>query len=334
MSVSIFFVRALVEAVERAGASRAELFARFPFDGRLLEEPKARLEVAEFERALAAAADLTGDDALSLHMAEQMGSSAMDLLAHLAAHAPTIREVVATSSQFGSLGIDGLLLAAHDEGDTFVVRCVFPRSTPLWDRMVAEFTMGGLARLARTFVGPHAVARLACFEHERPSHHREYTRIFGSRLQFGKNLTSIAFDREFADRPQIHHHAELYSLLRAEAERRLDRMATGTDAAARLHQYLLPVPPSRFPDMAKAARDLGMSERSLRRHLAAEGTSYRDVVRSALEASAGRMLRDPTRTIKETAEVLGFAHATAFVRAFKRWTGLTPGEYRRARSGR
>jgi AraC-like DNA-binding protein len=76
-----------------------------------------------------------------------------------------------------------------------------------------------------------------------------------------------------------------------------------------------------------------MSERSLRRHLATDGTSYREVVRLALEASAGRMLRDPAHSIKETAVALGFADAAAFHRAFKRWTGMTPGEFRRAHGG-
>jgi AraC-like DNA-binding protein len=194
--------------------------------------------------------------------------------------------------------------------------------------------MVGLVRLARTFIGPHVVPRLACFEHERPSHHREYRRIFGNGQRFSQSETALAFDRELADRPQIHQHPELYSLLRAEAERRLDQMATGFRPAVRLHRYLLAIPLSRIPDMARAARVLGMSERSLRRYLAAEGTSYRDVVRSALETSAGRMLRDPARTIKETAAALGFADTHAFHRAFKRWTGVTPGEYRRARGGR
>jgi AraC-like DNA-binding protein len=108
-------------------------------------------------------------------------------------------------------------------------------------------------------------------------------------------------------------------------------MTADVRPATRLRQYLLAVSPSRIPEISAAARDLGMSERSLRRRLTADGTSYRDVVRSALEASAGRMLRDSTCTIKETAVALGFADPAAFHRAFKRWTGMTPGEYRRAR---
>jgi AraC-like DNA-binding protein len=119
-------------------------------------------------------------------------------------------------------------------------------------------------------------------------------------------------------------------LLRTEGQRRLDRMATVMGPASRVRRYLLSVQPSRIPAIAAVARELGMSERSLRRHLATEGTSYRDVVRSTLETSAGRLLRDPARTIKQTAVALGFADAAAFSNAFKRWTGMTPGEYRRA----
>jgi AraC-like DNA-binding protein len=333
MSVSIFLVRAVLEAAERSPAARADFRSRMPFDWHRLEQPEIRLEFEQFERVLSAAVAVTGDDALGLHVAEHMPEGAADLLGHLAAHAPTMREAVEMASQFVRLGMDGLLLTVRDEGDAFVVRHAFPRSTPLSDRMLAEFLMGGLVRLARAFTGPNTVPRLACFEHERPNHHGEYTRIFGGNQRFGQSATSIAFDREIADRPQMHQDRELYDFLRVEAQRRLDRMATDVRPATRLRQYLLATQPSRIPEIAAAARDLGMSERSLRRHLATDGTSYREVVRSALEASADRMLRDSTQTIKETAVALGFADAAAFHRAFKRWTGMTPGEYRRARGG-
>ena len=333
MSVSIFLVRAVVEAAERSVATRADLRGRIPFDWHRLEDPETRVEFEQFERVLSAAVAVTGDEALGLHVAEHMPEGAIDLLGHLAAHAPTMRDAVIIASQFTNLALDGVRVTVHDEEDAFVIRYAFPRSTAISDRALAEFLMGGGVRLARSFTGPRVTPRLACFEHERPRPDREYSRIFGDNQRFGQSVTSIAFDREIADRRQMHQHPELLDLLRAEAQRRLDRMATGVRPAMRLRQYLLAMPPSHIPEISAAARDLGMSERSLRRRLTADGTSYRDVVRSALEASAGRMLAQSTHTIKETAVALGFADVAAFHRAFKRWTGMTPGEYRRAHGG-
>jgi AraC-like DNA-binding protein len=330
MSVSIFLVRAVLEAAERSGSARPDWRARIPVDWRLLDQPEARLEFEEFEAVLSAVVAATGDDALGLHVVEHMPEGAVDLLGHMAAHAPTMREAIRMASQFAGLGMDGLAIDARDDGDTLVIGYSFPRSTPLSDRVLAELCLGGMVRLARSFTGPTATPRLACFEHGRPEHHLEYTRVFGDSPRFDQDMTAITFDRAMVDRPQMHQHPELYDLLRAEAQRRLDRMAAAVRPASRLRQLLLAMPLSQIPEIAAAARALGMSERSLRRHLAADGTSYRDVIRSALEASAGRMLREPARTIKETAVALGFADAAAFHRAFKRWTGMTPGEYRRA----
>ncbi|MGH7438623.1 MAG: helix-turn-helix domain-containing protein, partial [Polyangiaceae bacterium] len=177
---------------------------------------------------------------------------------------------------------------------------------------------------------PDVTPRFAWFEHDRPPHAGEYARVFASRHRFGKQATRIAYDREIADRPQPHPHSATSELLRDEAQRRLERMATADGVAGRLQHYLRAVPLARLPEIAAAARALGLSERSLRRRLTAEGTSYRDAVRAALEASAGRMLRDPAHSIKQVAAALGFADDAAFHRAFKRWTGMTPGDYRRS----
>ncbi|HEX3771799.1 MAG TPA: AraC family transcriptional regulator ligand-binding domain-containing protein [Polyangiaceae bacterium] len=326
MSVSVFLVRVLVEAVERSGA---EVRAALPAGFRSLDQPHARLDFHAFGELLESAVRSTGDEALGLHLAEKMPEGAADVLAHAAAHAPTMRAAIETCAQYAPLGIEGLLLSTHDEARECIVIHEFPRHSRTTDRVLADFLLAGMARLARTFHGPEAAPRFVRFEHERPADHAEYARVFGPHLRFRQGATVIAFDRDLADRPQMHQHAEFYDLMRSEAQRRLDQLTVGGRSAARVRQYLGALPPSRIPDMPETARSLGMSERSLRRHLAADGTSYRDVVRDVLEASAGRLLRDPGRSIKETASALGFADAAAFHHAFKRWTGVTPLEYRR-----
>ncbi|HEX7478127.1 MAG TPA: helix-turn-helix transcriptional regulator [Polyangiales bacterium] len=83
--------------------------------------------------------------------------------------------------------------------------------------------------------------------------------------------------------------------------------------------------------MRRAARELGLSVRSLRRRLAEEGVCYRELAQNILEERSRQLLRDPEVSVQQAAHELGFADASAFHRAFKRWIGVTPSEFREAR---
>jgi AraC-like DNA-binding protein len=332
MSVSTVMVRVLVDAVERAGIPRDDLLRSRQIDPVRLTEADGRFELEEFARLQMGAMDLTGDEALGLHMAERTHDSAFDLIGHLVSHAATLREAFALCRQFEGLIMDESDLALLETGTTATLRYQFARTYERADRMLAEFVVAAFLRFVRVFAGPSVATRGASFEHARPAHHREYTRIFGDAVRFGQRTTGLTFDRALLDRAQLHQHPELLALLRSQAERALDRIDQGLKPADQLRRYLLARPPARIPDITTAARDLGLSARSLRRRLAEEATSYRSLVRSTLEASAGHMLRDPGQSFQQTAHALGFSNVGAFHRAFKRWTGMTPVQYRERRS--
>jgi AraC-like DNA-binding protein len=328
MGIAAGVVRVVVEAVERVGVTREAVLAAAGIEARRLEQVMDRFDQSEFAALQVHAMDLTRDEALGLHMGAQASEASLDLLAHLVSHAPTLRDALGVCAQFHRIAIDDCQFTVRERGDLATVQYAFVHTVERSDRMHAEFVVGGLWRLVRTFVGPRATARAVTFEHARPAYHAEYARLFGGAERFGQPATSLSFDRDLLDLPQLHQHPELFSMLRAEAERALDKVVSGLRPSDQVRQYLLARPPARIPDIATAARDLGISERSLRRKLAADATSYRTLVRATLEASAGHMLRDPNRSIQETAHALGFSDAGAFHRAFKRWTGMTPKQYR------
>ena len=86
--------------------------------------------------------------------------------------------------------------------------------------------------------------------------------------------------------------------------------------------------------IARTARRLGMSSRTLQRRLRASGTSFTDLLRRKREFRAIHMLCQGRQSLAEIADALGFSEHSAFSRAFKRWTGTSPAHFRRARRGR
>ncbi len=125
-TVSIVLVRVLVDAVERAGIDRG-LLVGGRHDRDWLADGSVRVGVAEYEALQARAVELTGDEALGLHIAEQASDASFDLMAPLVSHAPTLREGIALCAQFGRLLTDDFGVILRERGDVATIRPDFVR---------------------------------------------------------------------------------------------------------------------------------------------------------------------------------------------------------------
>jgi AraC-like DNA-binding protein len=119
----------------------------------------------------------------------------------------------------------------------------------------------------------------------------------------------------------------LHQVLRTQANQVLTQ-STQQTIAARIHHLVAYSDAEVRPEMKDIARLLGMTERALRRRLAEDGCSFREVLDGALKERTLRLLRDPAVPLVEVAERAGFSEVSAMHRAVRRWTGLTPVQLR------
>jgi AraC-like DNA-binding protein len=326
--MSMRVVRGLVEAVEQAGVSRVDLLRAAELDATQLDSEEACVPRSMIYRVCEAALDLTGDPAFGLHWSERLHGSAFNPVSHLVAHAPTLRQGFESLSRFHRLLSDHPTFRLSEEADKVKVDCFnLIGASPRMQRLASEMLVSGVIRLIRSFSAQARVDSVA-FEYPMPDYHSEYTRCFGLTPSFGQPHTCIVFDRALMNATSLHKDEDVHDALRAIAERRILRLTQHTTFTSRVRDLLVEQLCAHQADMTRVARAFGLSRRSLRRRLEAEGSSYRAIVKEALAIVAKQYLRDKRLTIQETAYEMGFADPTTFHRAFKRWTGKTPSAYR------
>ena len=285
-----------------------------------------RLSFADYARALDAAYAVSGDPAFGLHMGEQSRSAMFDVIGLVTEHAGTLRQSIEAMSRYARLMADDHDPELHEHGESAALR--LPALTGNWPavRLTAEFSMTAMLSVLELFAGSGARPSAVRFAYPRPPYAAEHERIFGDAARFDCEVTEMVFPRAWLDKTQPYRSPELFEVLKAQADRSLGRLERGAPLRERIER-ILGTQGTRSPTMDGVARELGMSARSLRRRMQAEGLSFSDLATRSRMHSAKRMLERPGASIQETAYALGFASPTAFHRAFKRWTGMTPKQY-------
>lgn len=160
----------------------------------------------------------------------------------------------------------------------------------------------------------------------------KFERIFRCPLRFGAPLDAVWFHADWRHRRVVRDPSELREFLRlapyhliARREADAERPLTLADQVRGL---LAPEAGGEIPDLATTARLLGLSPRTLRRRLEAEGTSFQQLKNHQRCRLAQQLLSESSLSVQAIAERCGFEEASAFHRAFRYWSGMTPGQFR------
>lgn len=329
MSISITLIRTLVEAVERAGADTDAYFQDAGFDPALLRDERVRVSAETYDRLQLLALQHTGDRALGIHMGEHASMGAFNVVGSLVMHCRTIREALDVFFRYHRIISDCAESELVEEGDTAKLVYRYPVSKHAdCNRLRGELGPTRLTLIGRAFAGDAASLSEVWFEHPEPTYAEEYERIFRAPVRFEQSCTALFGPRALLDAAQLHDNPTLYKVLREQAERQLSELEGARSVSERLEQFILQSYDEVNPDMATLSRRLGIGERTLRRRLKEEGTSFGRVLDAALGQVAQRILSEPETTIQEAAYRMGFSEASSFHRAFKRWTGTTPRQFR------
>ncbi|KDB06084.1 transcriptional regulator, AraC family [Burkholderia sp. lig30] len=308
------------------GVAPGDLLALAELPADLFGRKDASLTPVEYFRFVHGLEKMVGEAQLPVRLGSGISVEAFDPALFACLCSPNLNVAFARLAEYkrlcGPLALD--VFVGKDYTETFIECYGYDRPLPcsLCATELVFFTQ--LARLAtRQTINP-IEAELAVL----PSQVGPCEDFLGCRLRQGSH-NRIRFSAEDAARPFLTENLAMWQFFEPELQARLSKLDAEASTRERVHSALLDMLPSGQSSIEDIANRLAMSKRSLQRHLADESVSYQDVLNDTRQELACYYLARSAISPGEISFLIGFQDTNSFLRAFKGWTGVTPGEYRK-----
>ncbi len=251
------------------------------------------------------------------------------MMGKLAVHAPTLEKAIVRGIQFYRLIEDSyeLQLTATVNSATFTLKLKQPELDS--ENLLSELILLAWHRFASWLIGENIVLKEAAFAYPTPLRIDEYKYLFPCIHHFNQPESSFSFHRRYLEMPVVQTHESLKGFIADSPANLFVLYRYDSCLSTRVRQLIEPVVSEGVPGLEEVADELGMSKYALRQQLKIEGTSYQQIKNITRRDMAIYYLTQvPSLSIGEIAPRVGFSEPGDFVRAFKGWTGVTPGHYR------
>jgi AraC-like DNA-binding protein len=286
------------------------------------------LPLAKVHALYEAAALESRDPFLGVHLAERWQRGSFGLVEFCCRSAASLGHALRRLVRYAGL-VNELVTIRFDElEDEAVLVHEIVGHPECVGRHGNEFFLTMFVRAARALTEATLSPRRTWFAHAAPPDVSELHAIFGPHIAFGRGGNGMALDLAALAMPVLSADAPLLSVLEQQAEQALSRATPVTDFLGELRGHIQQCLPSGAPELDAVARIMRTSTRSLQRRLQLEGTTFHLQAESTRRSLAELYLADRTMPLGEIAFRLGYSDVSAFQKAFKRWTGTTPGRVR------
>ena len=327
LTVAGSYVRALLEWAERCGLDSARLLHDAGLDSEIVNRPGARVPFGAWSLLFQLGEQYSGDSDFGLHVGEHIKPGHYNILGYLTMSCDSLAEAIERLLRFEALVgtvARSRLVAGEDHTVRLQWRCPIQPWPP---RHVTETTLAAWVSYGRWITGNPKGPQAVHFQHPAPPRTREHRRLFDCPVRFSQPVTELILSRDQLALPLSQSDPGLRELMDREARRAMDSEGSSPFIQEVRHAIAARLGTG-SPDLSAIAAHFGLSPRSLQRRLADAGTGFNQIVDRTRHELAHEYLRNTDLTLGDIAFVLGFSEQSAFTRAFRRWTGQSPGHYR------
>ncbi len=325
---------ALVDTLSEFGIPPAETLRGTGFDFKDIENPEAKSSIAQYLAACRNAVRLSPNPAIPFLVGRKLRLSSYGMYGYALLCSLTLRDYFHQATKYHPLATPVVVLQ-WSERDGYAVwnfpKLVAPELSDGLQRFLLEQQLMQNANTWKEVAGPQCTPVKAVLSYPAPRHAALYSDFLGCPVSFGGDSCELYLDASVLDKPTQMAHKLTSTLMRATCERLLGEAKTTVGLAGEIYQLLM-LRPGHIPTMGDMAAMVHLHERTMRRRLIEEGTSFGDIVDDVRQSLATEYLKTTSLPIDDIAALVGYSDAANFRRAFRRWTGQTPREYKHSQT--
>lgn len=322
--VPLSFARVLADYLQAKGVPPQDVIPRhFSLDA---AQHFGRMPAEAYCGLLIRAAERLHDPLLGLHLGQFMQPSQLGALGYVLLACENLGAALMRIQRYHRL-VHDINPIEHEVSDgQLILRWGVAHGKP--GALFDEVGITGIVQFGRDLCGQTLALHAVDFVNPPPPDIRPYTAYFGCPVRFGQPVTRLVIPVGALAAPLRRPDPTLLKLMEAQVDAAMAELPQAGDLAQQTRRVVAHLAPQGMPELEQVAHELRLSPRVFYRRLAEQGLNFRELREAALQQVAEMHLRDQRLTLAEVSALLGYAEQSAFSRAFKRWTGVAPLQWR------
>ncbi|MBN7796272.1 AraC family transcriptional regulator [Parahaliea mediterranea] len=328
LSISVYFARAVLQNTVRMGLEPAELLRRNRISPRLLQEENARISIERFADLQVSTMLAMQDESLG-YASRRLPIGSWAMMCHAVIGSETLGQALSRYCRFFQLFDSAPCPALEEDEDSLTVRLDDRGQARVAAPYLSELLLFNSHRFACWLVQEQLPIQVVRLNYPMAAQAADYRHMFyGYPVEFEQAESALVLPKGIAGRRINQNEQSLRHFLRHPVLIMLTQNYARSSWTARARQQIARNMLA-MPELPEVAARLELHPQTLRRRLSAEGTTFKDIKNQVRRDTALHLLGKQGLSIEEIAHRSGFSESSAFIRAFKGWTGVTPYSYRK-----
>lgn len=327
-TVRVAPARAIVKLLQEAGVDANEVLGSVGIEPELFGDPDSIISFDSRVRLLEACREKTRCEHFGLLVGQHDSLSAFGLVGYVSKNSSTVEEALASFCRHLHLYVHGADAYLNREGNSAFLGYGIHQALPDGAYQLEDAAVASAYTILGELCGRDWKANEIWFTHQSPRDISPYRQIFQTQLRFDMEQSGVLFNQKLLRREVDGVDPELNRLL----QKQIDELEHSyrEDFSEQVRRVMKNALLTKRYSVEEVSSTFHMHSRTFHRRLKAEGTTYQELVDKTRYDISRQMLENPDTPLSQITEVLGYADTRALNRAFKRWSGSTPAQWRKA----